>query len=223
MVHKDYVFPVSFSPDGRTVITGSADKTARLWSAYTGEPIGRTMIHDDSVLGAKFSPDGRTVITGSHDGTILLWRTATGELLGKIMEHNDWITDVAFSRDGRAVIALTRKWIHQSVLSEYTTKLKASRLFPGIRLWRDAYRFLNDKGDKIQVAVRFNDHSIKLYTIRIDIPVPPIEGDPDQLLEEWQKKLSLKLDEKTGKIKPMYPLPSEKDKSPFPRVIIENK
>jgi hypothetical protein len=51
----------------------------------------------------------------------------------------------------------------------------------------------------------------------------PIEGDPAQLLEEWQKKLSLKLDEKTGKIEPMYPLPLEKDKSPFPRVKIENK
>jgi hypothetical protein len=42
-------------------------------------------------------------------------------------------------------------------------------------------------------------------TLRFDKPdAPPIQGDPEELLKEWQKKLALKLDEKTGKIEPFY-------------------
>ena len=47
--------------------------------------------------------------------------------------------------------------------------------------------------------------SIKIINLRFDKPdAPPIEGDPAELLELWQKKLALKLDEKTGKIEPLY-------------------
>jgi hypothetical protein len=73
----------------------------------------------------------------------------------------------------------------------------------------------------MQVAVRVTGDSIKIINLRFDQPdAPPIEGDPSELLELWQKKLGLKLDEKTGKIVPVYPLSSEKDMSSSPRSMI---
>ncbi|MGD2084604.1 MAG: hypothetical protein PVH61_00320 [Candidatus Aminicenantes bacterium] len=57
----------------------------------------------------------------------------------------------------------------------------------------------------MQVAVRITGDSIKIINLRFDKPdAPPIQGDPDELLKEWQKKLGLRLDEKTGKIEPLY-------------------
>jgi hypothetical protein len=57
----------------------------------------------------------------------------------------------------------------------------------------------------MQVAVRITGDSIKIINLHFDKPdAPPIQGDPDELLELWQKKLALRLDEKTGKIEPLY-------------------
>jgi hypothetical protein len=76
---------------------------------------------------------------------------------------------------------------------------------PYARNWTGAYRFLDEKGDHMQVAVCVTGDSIKIINLRFDQPdAPPIQGDPEQLLKEWQKKLALKLNEKTGKIEPLY-------------------
>jgi WD40 repeat protein len=67
---------VAFSPDGKTVLTGSHDKTARLWDAGTGKPIGAPLQHQGPVVAVAFSPDGKTVLTGSGwpDKSARLWR-----------------------------------------------------------------------------------------------------------------------------------------------------
>jgi WD40 repeat protein len=43
--HEDDVLTAVFSPDGKTILTGSADRTAQLWEAVTGRPIGRPLAH----------------------------------------------------------------------------------------------------------------------------------------------------------------------------------
>ena len=67
---------MAFSPDGKTVLTGSSDKTARLWETATGKQLGPPLQHQGGVLAVAFSPDGKTVVTGSahFDHTARLWR-----------------------------------------------------------------------------------------------------------------------------------------------------
>ena len=72
--HTGAVVSASFSPDGKRVVTASQDKTARVWDAETGKPLGAPMTHEEGVNSASFSPDGKRVVTASSDGTARVWR-----------------------------------------------------------------------------------------------------------------------------------------------------
>jgi hypothetical protein len=82
---------VAFSPDGARLVSGSWDKTLRLWDAKTGQPIGEPWRgHEDEVRSVAFSPDGTRLVSGSFDKTLRLWpasKTWADELCKKIA-HN---------------------------------------------------------------------------------------------------------------------------------------
>jgi len=61
-----------FSPHGKRIVSGSADKTVRLWDADTGQPVGQPIIgHTSAVLSVAFSPDGKRIVSSSADKTAL--------------------------------------------------------------------------------------------------------------------------------------------------------
>ncbi len=102
--HTDLVSSVAFSPDGTKVLTGSRDKTAKLWDAGTGEPIRTFSGHTDYVESVAFSPDGTKVLTGSGDKTAKLWDAGTGLVIRTFSGHTSSVTSVAFSPDGTKVL-----------------------------------------------------------------------------------------------------------------------
>ena len=88
--HDSMVISVSFSPDGKTLASGSADKTIRLWNLETGKEIRTLPGHDEWVFSVNFSPDGQTLASGSDDKTIILWNLDFN--LNSLMGRScDWI------------------------------------------------------------------------------------------------------------------------------------
>jgi WD40 repeat protein/tetratricopeptide (TPR) repeat protein/tRNA A-37 threonylcarbamoyl transferase component Bud32 len=96
---EDGVHAVAYGPDGKTLLTGGQDGTARLWDAGTGQPLIAPLRHPAPVLSVAFSPDGRRLATACADNVVRLWGR-TGRLLSLLSGHKKAVNGVAFSPDG---------------------------------------------------------------------------------------------------------------------------
>ena len=105
--HTDSVNSVAFSPDGRHIVSGSNDRTIRVWDAQIGVQVGNSLQgHTQPVNSVAFSPDGRHIASGSSDRTIRVWDAQTGVQVGNSLQgHTDWVNSVAFSPDGRHIVS----------------------------------------------------------------------------------------------------------------------
>jgi hypothetical protein len=77
--HAGPVNCLAFSPDGKTLATGSDDRSLRLWHVATGQEMARLGGIKSPVVGVHFHPGGRTLSAVEFDGTILRWQAAPAE------------------------------------------------------------------------------------------------------------------------------------------------
>jgi len=115
--HASAVSSVAFSPDGRRILTGSEDKTAKLWDAATGQEILTLKGHKGYVMSVAFSPDGERIVTGGGEwgvgekpGEVKVWDAATGQLLRDLKGHIYCVWGVAFSPDGQRIVTGAGDW-----------------------------------------------------------------------------------------------------------------
>ncbi|KAK1139415.1 hypothetical protein N8T08_000778 [Aspergillus melleus] len=125
--HSDSVCSVAFSSDGQKIVSGSDDKTIKLWDAQTGEELRTLEGHSYSVCSVAFSLDRQKIVSGSYDKTIKLWDaqtgnelrtlegysysvyslwdTQTGNELRTLKGHSYSVHSVAFFSDGQKIMS----------------------------------------------------------------------------------------------------------------------
>jgi WD40 repeat protein len=100
---KGEILSVAFSPDGKTIAGGSADKTIWLWDSASGEIRHSLKEHAAGVRTIAFSPDGKTIASGGDDRELLLWDAANGKLRERRHLRYD-VMSIAFSPDGQTIV-----------------------------------------------------------------------------------------------------------------------
>jgi WD40 repeat protein len=108
--HRNAVNSVAFSPDGKTLASGSADTTIRLWDVSTGRELRKIIGHSASVSAVTFSPDGRLLASGSkaEENAVKLWDLSSGTELRTLKGHSDSVRSVAFSPDGKTLVTASK-------------------------------------------------------------------------------------------------------------------
>ena len=104
MQHERSVSTAAFSPDGARVVTASDDKTARVWDATTGAPIGEPLQHDDYRPKRDVQPrrraGGDRVLGQDRAGV----GCGTGTPIGNPLQHEGLVNSATFSPDGALVV-----------------------------------------------------------------------------------------------------------------------
>lgn len=110
--HSEGVRSISFSPDGKRLLSGGNDNTIYMWNVDSrsknfGSIDLKLCEHTESVSCTTFSPDGNVFVTGSEDRSCIIW-SITGKIIYKINSHIQAISDVKFSHNGS--ILATCSW-----------------------------------------------------------------------------------------------------------------
>jgi WD40 repeat protein len=149
--HNAQLSAARLSPDGQRVVTASTDKSAQLWDAHTGAPVGQPMVHADFVHDAEFNADGSLLVTATRDREARVFDGRDGRPVTDKLRHHAHVRTASFSPDGLRVITASR---------DRTTRIWDART--GSPLLE-----LPPAADELQSA-RFSPHGRLVLTSTID-------------------------------------------------------
>jgi WD40 repeat protein len=103
--HTGDVNSAAYSPDGTRIVSGSDDKTVRVWDAHTGKQLAALEGHTGSVRSVAISLDGAHIVSVSSDKTVRVWAVHTGKQFAVLKGHKSVVQSVAFSPDGAHIVS----------------------------------------------------------------------------------------------------------------------
>ena len=103
-LHTDAVLALEFSPDGKFLASGAADKVARVIDLATGKAAKSFEGHTHHILSLAWSLDGRTLATAGADAVVKVWDTLSGDRKKNIEGYDKEVTAVRFAGAGEQVV-----------------------------------------------------------------------------------------------------------------------
>ncbi len=104
LAHASQINDLAITPDGKLLISGSADNTVKLWSMPEGRLLTTLPVHPDNVSDLAVTPDSGMLVTACGDA-LRLWSLPEGRLLALMDEHTGAINTIAITPDGKTLIS----------------------------------------------------------------------------------------------------------------------
>ncbi|MEH2295932.1 WD40 repeat domain-containing protein, partial [Nostoc sp.] len=173
--HNYWVRAVAITPDGKKAVSGSLDKTLKLWDLETGKEISTLTGHNDSVYAVAIAPDGKKAVSASRDNTLKLWDLETGTQIFTLIGHNDSVTAVAIAPDGKK--AVSGSWDNTLKLWDLETGTEISTLrghnssLTAVAIAPDGQTAISGSGDK----------TLKLWDLQTGKEISTLTGHNDSV------------------------------------------
>jgi WD40 repeat protein len=170
------VHSVGFSPDGKQVVSGSDDRTVKVWNAQTGQVTLTLKGHTYGVLSVAFSPDGKRIVSGNGDKTVKVWNAQTGQETLTLRGHTDDVWGVSFSPDGTRIVSgsedkTVKVWDAQTGQETFTLKGHTEGVM-SVAFSPDGTRIVSGSRDK---TVKVWDNPVRQDTL-IPKGISSLEG-----------------------------------------------
>lgn len=155
--HEGAITALAFSADGTKVISGSADKTARVWTLADSKEIAKFAGHTNTVTGVTFNSNAVQAITGSADNSLKSWTVADAKEVANFAGHAGPISGVAMTPNDQQIISASadqtvRLW---NPAGQQTAAIAHGQPVSALALSRD--------GTKLAAAGA--DNTVKLYQL----------------------------------------------------------
>ncbi len=171
--HKDGVNAVIFTPDNKYIITGSSDKTIKVWDIKTGKEKKTLTGHGDYITSLSITRDGKYLASSSWDGTVLIWSLKKWKILTTLEGKFSYINSVAFSPTDK-IIAFggtdKKIFIFDYMLGELVQTLEGHT---------DTINAVTFSPDGSLIASGGSDQTIRLWDVRTGNLIKTINGHKD--------------------------------------------
>lgn len=105
--HSGWVVSGAFGSGGKTVVTGSNDRTSILWNSTTGALLRVLPEHSAAVVSVSLSPDGQWLVTNAGDNSSKLWDAQVGREIRELDGHKGWTVKSSFLRDSSTLLTVS--------------------------------------------------------------------------------------------------------------------